>query len=275
MASIYRHKRNATAGVIPPAGNLFVGELAINTADGKVFTKKDNGTVVEIGGGSSSSSVDLFDTKREMHYLKNANATTYTAVGMIAPTSKTAGALASQDGFAVGEQPWMNHPTTAVANNSSGIISANFSQFSSYWNPEMVFNLKTDLTTTAGTRIWVGFTSADLSAIATPTNQHVAAFRYDTSLGATQFSTVTCNSNAGGATVITSLGPLVNANTIFRLKIALTETDCKFYINDILVSTHTTRLPLPTTGLGYCATTTTLTAAIRNLRHGRLSFRHN
>jgi hypothetical protein len=27
------------------------GELAINTADGKLFTKKDNGTVVEIGAG--------------------------------------------------------------------------------------------------------------------------------------------------------------------------------------------------------------------------------
>lgn len=45
MATI-RHKRSATAGAAPAAGSLTAGELAVNTADGKVFTKRDNGTVV-------------------------------------------------------------------------------------------------------------------------------------------------------------------------------------------------------------------------------------
>jgi hypothetical protein len=53
MANTLLHKRSSTAGATPSAGSLTVGELAINTADGKVFTKKDNGTVVEIGGGGS------------------------------------------------------------------------------------------------------------------------------------------------------------------------------------------------------------------------------
>ena len=33
------------------ASDLVIGELAINTTDGGVFTKTDGGTVVEVGGG--------------------------------------------------------------------------------------------------------------------------------------------------------------------------------------------------------------------------------
>jgi hypothetical protein len=51
MANTILHKRSSTAGVTPAAGSLTQGELAINTADGKLFTKKVDGTVVEIGGG--------------------------------------------------------------------------------------------------------------------------------------------------------------------------------------------------------------------------------
>lgn len=53
MVNTIRHKRSSTAGATPAAGSLVAGELAINTADGKVFVKKDNGTVVEVGTNSS------------------------------------------------------------------------------------------------------------------------------------------------------------------------------------------------------------------------------
>lgn len=43
------HKRNAVAGQIPAAASLTPGELALNTADGRVYTERDNGTVVEVG----------------------------------------------------------------------------------------------------------------------------------------------------------------------------------------------------------------------------------
>ena len=47
MANIIKQKRGTTD---PVAGNLVVGELAINTTDGGVFTKTDGGPVVESGG---------------------------------------------------------------------------------------------------------------------------------------------------------------------------------------------------------------------------------
>jgi len=61
MANTIRHKRSTTTGATPSSGSLVTGELAINTADGKLFTKKDNGTVVEIGGGGSVSDGDKGD----------------------------------------------------------------------------------------------------------------------------------------------------------------------------------------------------------------------
>ncbi len=58
MANTIRHKRSTTTGATPAAGSLVTGELAINTADGKLFTKKDDGTVVEIGASGGGGGAD-------------------------------------------------------------------------------------------------------------------------------------------------------------------------------------------------------------------------
>ena len=50
MANTIQHKRSATASAIPTAGSLVAGELAINTADGKLYLKKNDASVVQIGG---------------------------------------------------------------------------------------------------------------------------------------------------------------------------------------------------------------------------------
>lgn len=54
MANTVRLKRSAVQGKTPVVGDLELGELALNTYDGKLFTKKNDGTasIVEIGGGS-------------------------------------------------------------------------------------------------------------------------------------------------------------------------------------------------------------------------------
>ena len=45
-------KRSAVAGKAPAIGDLQLGEIAINTYDGKLYTKKNDGTtsIIEIGG---------------------------------------------------------------------------------------------------------------------------------------------------------------------------------------------------------------------------------
>ena len=52
-------KASATSGEAPLAGDLEVAEIAVNTADGKLFTKHTDGTVKEISGsGGGGGAVD-------------------------------------------------------------------------------------------------------------------------------------------------------------------------------------------------------------------------
>jgi hypothetical protein len=53
MAQTIRLKRSAVANKVPTTGDLNLGELAINTYDGKLYLKKDSGTasIVEVGAG--------------------------------------------------------------------------------------------------------------------------------------------------------------------------------------------------------------------------------
>ena len=48
MATRIRHKRSAVAGNVPSVGQLQSGELAINTADGKVYLLRDDNTIQDI-----------------------------------------------------------------------------------------------------------------------------------------------------------------------------------------------------------------------------------
>ena len=56
MAQTIKLKRSATQGAIPSTSSLSLGEVAINTYDGKMYIKKNDGSdsVVEIGGSSGS-----------------------------------------------------------------------------------------------------------------------------------------------------------------------------------------------------------------------------
>jgi len=53
MATVIKPKRSETALAVPAANSLSTGELAMNVADGKFYTKKTDNSVVEIGGAGS------------------------------------------------------------------------------------------------------------------------------------------------------------------------------------------------------------------------------
>ena len=44
MAQVIKLKRSSATGAVPTAGNLELGELAMNTADGKLFFEKNDGS---------------------------------------------------------------------------------------------------------------------------------------------------------------------------------------------------------------------------------------
>lgn len=68
MANTIRIKRSAVPGKVPTISDLALGELGLNTYDGKLYTKKDDGTpsivdlssaapgpLTEIDGGSAGT----------------------------------------------------------------------------------------------------------------------------------------------------------------------------------------------------------------------------
>ena len=77
MTQTVQLKRSATAGAIPSTSDLSLGELAINTYDGKAYIKKSVGgteTIVEVGADSS-------EITAMAHYLFNASANQTTFSG--------------------------------------------------------------------------------------------------------------------------------------------------------------------------------------------------
>ena len=53
MPTVIKPKRSETASQIPGSGVLEVGEIAMNVADGKFYTKTSGGVVKEMGGAGS------------------------------------------------------------------------------------------------------------------------------------------------------------------------------------------------------------------------------
>jgi len=94
MTQTVQLKRSATAGAIPSTSDLALGELAINTYDGKAYIKKNVGgtqSVVEIGADVSSDMASM------THYLYEASANQTTFSGSDANSeslSYTAGSIA-------------------------------------------------------------------------------------------------------------------------------------------------------------------------------------
>ena len=57
MPNVIQHKRNSIAGTVPSTGSLSQGELGINTADGRLFTKNSNNVIINLGVSSISGTL--------------------------------------------------------------------------------------------------------------------------------------------------------------------------------------------------------------------------
>ena len=97
MAQTIKLKRSATSGAIPTTSNLALGEVAINTYDGKMYIKKDVGgteSIVEIGGVGGNSVSYLEAGMIEYEYTATSNQTTFSGSDNNSATlSYTAGSI--------------------------------------------------------------------------------------------------------------------------------------------------------------------------------------
>jgi hypothetical protein len=58
MANKFIIKKSTVTGKAPVAGDLDVGELAVNTADAKLYTKHSDGAVKELGAAGVIANLD-------------------------------------------------------------------------------------------------------------------------------------------------------------------------------------------------------------------------
>jgi hypothetical protein len=70
-------KRSSTSGQVPSTSDLDLGEFGINTHDGKVYIKKDDGSasIIEIGGDAA------FFKNTSEEFTATSGQTTFTTTG--------------------------------------------------------------------------------------------------------------------------------------------------------------------------------------------------
>ena len=120
MANTIKHKRGS--GSDPTASDLVVGELAIRTDTGVVFTKKDDNSVAQIaGGGDTDLGVSTTTTAVTVTSSTGNNATISEASGSAAGVMSAAH-HDKLDGIASGATA---NSTESIQDIVGGMVSGN------------------------------------------------------------------------------------------------------------------------------------------------------
>lgn len=200
--------------------------------------------------------------------------TTALVTGLPAPTL-TATASNADDS----EASWINHATSTVQFNPSGLVSAAFTVTRSGRLPEFFAYIKTDPSVITSVAYAIGLSSASLdvaSAIAPAAAVVGAYFLYNTTAHGTAFwRTVTSDGSTRNTVTTTSS---IAANTTYRMRIAISGvrgssvSQVDFYINDVNVASHVANLPTFSTPLGYGVRVEALAgSAARNVKWARVA----
>lgn len=155
MSNIIQLKRSAIQGNTPTVGELSLGELCINTYDGKLFIKKDNGTesIIEVGSDpwtyvklssdylvsttTNSDSFLRFTPSASTHYvvegmlsLQTAATTTGARPGIKWPTGginqNIAWVTSSMSVTTFASRFWGNTTTANAASTAIGVANQSF-----------------------------------------------------------------------------------------------------------------------------------------------------
>lgn len=208
---------------------------------------------------------EMMVSGRLMQVLANANAATLTTTGFAAaPTvTGTATNATSAAGPFVRYTSGTTSGSIAGLNSASGVVRRD-------WSPVFLARITTGATLTA-IRHWIGLFSANPGSSDNPVI-HLAAFRYSSAVDSTLFWR-TCTDDATGIAVTTTTSPIATS-TAYDLAIWMDATSVKFYVDNNLVATHTTKLPTASTLLSWYTIVTTLTSAARVIDIGRVQVVH-
>ena len=117
MTIVYQVKRSETSSSTPGSSDLAVGELALNLADAKIFSKKNDGTIVSFN--TSTETPVFFAEEVDLGNLATAT-NTYDMAGL------TGGSPASGDGIALTDLSVLTNSAGTAAlsyNSSTGVFT--------------------------------------------------------------------------------------------------------------------------------------------------------
>ena len=117
-------KKNSTSGEAPSASDLAVGEVAVNTADGLLYTKHTDNSIKTIGGGTDYSLPLATNTTLGGIELFSDTDQTVAANTVTTAASRTYGIQLNSDNQAVVNVPWVDTNTVYTHPNHSGEVTS-------------------------------------------------------------------------------------------------------------------------------------------------------
>ena len=117
MPSTILLKRSSTASSVPAAGSLQAGELAVNLADQKLYSKTAGGTVVQVGFGNLTSA--MVTTALGFTPYNSSNPS-----GYITASGSITGSSGSCTGNAATATRWATGRTIALTGDVTGTSAA-------------------------------------------------------------------------------------------------------------------------------------------------------
>jgi len=117
MPSTFLLKRSSTASIVPAAGSLQAGELAVNLADQKLYSKTAGGTVVQVGFGNLTSTMVTTALGFTPYNATNPS-------GYITASGSVTGSSGSCTGNAATATRWVTGRTIALTGDVTGTSAA-------------------------------------------------------------------------------------------------------------------------------------------------------
>lgn len=117
MPSTILLKRSSTASIVPAAASLQAGELAVNLADQKLYSKTTGGTVVQVGFGNLTSA--MVTTALGFTPYNSTNPS-----GYITASGSITGSSGSCTGNAATATRWATGRTIALTGDVTGTSAA-------------------------------------------------------------------------------------------------------------------------------------------------------
>lgn len=117
MPSTILLKRSSTASAVPAAASLQAGELAVNLADQRLYSKTAGGTVVQVGFGNLTSGMVTTALGFTPYNSTNPN-------GYITASGSITGSSGSCTGNAVTATRWASGRTIALTGDVTGTSAA-------------------------------------------------------------------------------------------------------------------------------------------------------